>query len=41
MIVFMLFMLCVFVVFDYIIKNVMVSKKKMIQESKLIMRVIL
>ena len=36
----MLFMSCAFAVFDYTIKNVTVSKKKMTQESKLITRVI-
>ncbi|EFO2097963.1 hypothetical protein DP033_05090 [Escherichia coli] len=33
----MLFMSCAFAVFDYTIKNVTVSKKKMTPESKLIM----
>ena len=36
----MLFMSCAFAVFDYTIKNVTESKKKMTQESKLITRVI-
>ena len=40
MIALMLFMSCAFAVFDYTIKNVTVSKKKMTQESKLITRVI-